>query len=170
MRTRRPWLSPRAALAVFVGSGAVALSAMHGALDLDAAGTVRSVRSLDALVLPAPAAGISASRLTAAVAKDPFHAARRRPGVRFRLPGEALSSDGVPATAEAGGQVQLIGTAVLPHGHGFAMCQWGAEPARLVRVGERVGDLTLRFVGRGRATFVNREGRRMEVRVPKART
>jgi hypothetical protein len=170
MRTGRPWLSPRAALAVFVGCGAVALWALHSALELDAAGAIRSVRSRDALVVPAPAAGVSASRLTAAVAKDPFHVARRRPGVRFRLPGEGMQSDGVPATADAGGQVQLIGTAVLPHGHGFAMCQWGAEPARLVRVGERVGELTLRFVGRGRATFVNREGRSMEVRVPKAGT
>jgi hypothetical protein len=169
MRTGRLWLSPRAALAVFAGCGAVALWALHDALALDAAEAIRSVRNRDALVLPAPAAEVSASRLTAAVAKDPFHVARRRPGVRFRLPGEALP-DGVPATAEAGGQVQLIGTAVLPQGHGFAMCKWGAEPARLVRVGERVGDLTLRFVGRGRATFVNREGRSMEVRVPKAGT
>jgi hypothetical protein len=170
MRTGRPWLSPRAALAVFVGCGALAFWTLRRALELDAAAATRSVRSRGALVRPAPTAGVSASRLTAAVAKDPFHVARRRPAVRFRLPGEALPSDSTAATTETAGQVQLIGTAMLPHGHGFAMCQWGAEPARLVRVGERVGDLTLRFVGRGRATFVNRQGRSMEVRVPKAGT
>ena len=116
-----------------------------------------------------PNASTAATRLAAAVDQDPFHVERRRPAVRFRLPGEALAQDSVPAAA-AGTPFLLIGTAVLAEGRGFAMCQWGSEPPRLVRVGERVGDLTLRVVARGRATFTDGNGRRMEVRVPKAGT
>jgi hypothetical protein len=105
--------------------------------------------------------------LAAAVGKDPFHPERRRPSLRFRFPGEGSPS---PATdsAPAATVFKLIGTAIMPEGRGFAMCQWGAEPPKLVRIGETVGTLTLKKVEPGRAVFLTTGGKRFEVQVPKA--
>jgi hypothetical protein len=86
---------------------------------------------------------------------------RRRPAERFRLPGER-SSAGVPAAALPA--IRLIGTAVIGRG-GFAMCQRGVDAPRLVRVGERFGELTLRSVQQGRAVFRAADGTSVEVRV-----
>jgi hypothetical protein len=48
------------------------------------------------------------------------------------------------------------------------MCQVGAEPPKLVRIGERVGQLTLKGIEPGRAVFLTAGGKRYEVQVPKA--
>lgn len=58
----------------------------------------------------------------------------------------------------------------MPEGRGFAMCQWGADPPRLVRIGESVGGLTLKGIQPGRAIFLTGGGKRYEVQVPKAGT
>jgi hypothetical protein len=113
-----------------------------------------------------PVATPSAS-LAAAVEGDPFHPERRRPAERFRLPGEAGPSDTL-AAADGAASLRLLGTAVLAEGRGFAMYQAGAETPRLVRVGETVGELTLKRVEQGRAVFRTRAGRAVELRVPKA--
>ena len=44
----------------------------------------------------------------------------------------------------------------------------GAEPPKLVRIGERVGQLTLKGIEPGRAVFLTAAGKRYEVQVPKA--
>lgn len=163
-------ISPRTASLVCVACAMLALWTGRRALRIDTHSGVELPRRPEALRTPMPGAGVPAARLAAAVGKDPFHVERRRPAVRFRLPGESQPSDSAPPAPSAAGSFLLIGTAVLPQGRGFAMCQWGADPPRLVRVGERVGDLTLKQVARGRATFVDGGGRRMEVRVPKAGT
>ncbi|HEX6616909.1 MAG TPA: hypothetical protein VF046_11450 [Gemmatimonadales bacterium] len=84
------------------------------------------------------------------------------------MPGEPLAGSPVQPAGEP--PFRLIGTAVLPAGRGFAMCQMGEQPPRLVRLGERVGDLVLKRVHQGRATFESAEGRQVELRVPKAGT
>ena len=109
---------------------------------------------------------LPAARLAGAVGKDPFHPERRRPAVRFRLPGE--SRPGAADSTSARVPFKLIGTAAMPKGKGFAMCQWGEEQPRLVRIGETVGDLTLKGVTPGRAVFLTSGGERFEVQVPKA--
>jgi hypothetical protein len=104
----------------------------------------------------------------AALTADPFRPDRRPAPVPFRMPGEALPG----AEAEPPAPVQaivLIGTAVSDGG-GFAMCQIGSEPARLVRLGERLAGYTLRSVGQGRATFRTETGQVIEVRVARAGT
>ena len=169
MRSPRPLVRPGWALAALVAATALAVSTLRRTLAIDDPAAERAAVPA-AMATPVPGAGTPVARLAAAVSKDPFHVERRRPTARFRLPGEALPQDSVPAALDAGTRFQLIGTAVLAEGRGFAMCQWGTEPPRLVRVGERVGDLTLRVVDRGRATFTDGNGRRMEVRVPKAGT
>lgn len=109
------------------------------------------------------------STVVAAVEADPFHPERRRPAVAYRPPGEAAAEalraaeDGEPA-----GPVHLIGTALLPDGRSFALCEWPGRAPRLVRVGETVEGLTLRRVEPGRATFVSRAGATVVVHVAKA--
>jgi hypothetical protein len=109
---------------------------------------------------------VSRAQLTATVERDPFHPERRRPGQRFRLPGEADSAAGPPPPA-TDIPPTLIGTAVLAKGKGFAMCQRGNEPPTLVHVGDRFGDLRLTAVGQGEAVFLTSAGRTLRVSVPK---
>jgi hypothetical protein len=108
------------------------------------------------------------AELNAALTSDPFRPERRPAPVPFRMPGEALSGNDAdqPAPAQS---IVLIGTAVSDGG-GFAMCQIGSEPARLVRLGERLAGYTLRAVGQGRATFRSETGQTIEVRVARAGT
>jgi hypothetical protein len=171
MKSVRPFVPVRMALAALIVASAIAASTLRRALEPEpSVAVVAGSLAMPATPVPVPGTGTAAGRVLAAVNKDPFHAERRRPAVRFRLPGEAVSPDTLTAAAGAGNLFQLIGTAVLPEGRGFAMCQWGTESPKLVRVGERVGDLTLKVVARGRATFVDATGRTREVRVPKAGT
>lgn len=107
----------------------------------------------------------SPDRMVAAVNKDPFHPARRRPAVRFRLP-----SDVRIATPEPAPGVRVVGTAASPGGGGFAMCAWAGGPPRIVRIGERVGEWTLSKVTPGAAEFRAPTGTTVVVRVAKAGT
>lgn len=142
------------------------------------------VRLVRPVVLPTAPAEIADSRrarivaasrsepvrpeLNAALTADPFRSERRPAPVPFRMPGEALAGTEAdhPAPVQA---IVLIGTAVSDGG-GFAMCQIGSGPARLVRLGERLAGYTLRSVGQGRATFRTETGQTIEVRVAKAGT
>jgi hypothetical protein len=117
---------------------------------------------------PVPASAPAAGDLSQAVEQDLFRPDRKRPAMRFRLPGEPL-----PGSTPAGppeSRVRLIGTALLPPGGGFAMCQVGDDPPRVVRLGERLGDLVLREVVQGRAVFVSPGGGRLELKVPRGGT
>jgi hypothetical protein len=110
--------------------------------------------------------GVNAAKLVAAVAKDPFHPERRRPAMRFRLPGEGLPN--APDSAAVQQPFKLIGTAAMAEGRGFAMCQLGEDAPKLVRIGESLGGLTLKRVKPGSAVFLTAAGKRYEVQVPKA--
>ncbi len=114
--------------------------------------------------------GVSApAAALAAIENDPFHPERRRPAMAFRFPGEASAATIAAARpAESGVAPRLIGTVVQPSGQGFAMCQSGNEPPRIVRVGEHIGDFTLKHVEQGRAVFLASDGARVEVQAPKA--
>jgi hypothetical protein len=104
-----------------------------------------------------------AARMAAAVDKDPFHPERRRPDQPFRLPDEGAPPPGAPAEIVG---PRLIGTGVAPGG-GFAICQLPGGPARLIHVGEKLGNLTLHSVEPGRATFTTASGDSVVVRVPR---
>ncbi|HEV8356840.1 MAG TPA: hypothetical protein VGQ17_08770 [Gemmatimonadales bacterium] len=115
------------------------------------------------------AATAAPSEAGAAISADPFRPDRRPAPVAFRMPGEPAG----PGDSERASQpppITLIGTAVQPDGGGFAMCQLGNDPPRLVRLGERLAGYTLRAVGQGRATFRSETGQALEVRVPKTGT
>jgi len=168
--TRSPLLHPRVlcALAACTTAGGAALWTLARALSVRPmpAPSVSEERVPQGGIY-SPAATPSAS-LAVAVENDPFHPERRRPAERFRLPGEAEPSDTLAAGNGAAASMRLLGTAVLAEGRGFAMYQAGAETPRLVRVGETVGELTLKRVDQGRAVFRTRAGRAIELRVPKA--
>lgn len=122
--------------------------------------------SVVAADLPEPARPVSAvpDGPSEAVAADPFRPDRRPAPTPFRMPGEALASeraDDQPPSQP----IVLIGTAVLPDDRGFAMCQVGGEPPRLIRIGESMSGYTLRAVAQGRATFRTRTGQQLDVRV-----
>jgi len=105
-------------------------------------------------------------RVLAAVNKDPFHPNRRRPAVRFVMPGDAVASSAAPVAAPP---VRVIGTAVSQDGvGGFAMCSLGTGTPRIVRVGERLGDWTLSKVTPGAAEFATASGSTVIVRIAKA--
>jgi hypothetical protein len=107
-------------------------------------------------------------RVLAAVDKDLFHPARRRPGRRF---GVQASGAVAAASTEPSPAVRVIGTAVSQDGAGgFAMCALGAGTPRIVRVGERLGDWTLSKVTPGAAEFATANGTTVVVRIAKVGT
>lgn len=113
----------------------------------------------------------SAAFVFAALDRDPFHPQRRRPSERFRLAAATATASvgqGAPLTRNAPDQLDLVlvGTVVASDGPGFVMAYSGAEPPRVVRVGQRIGDHELLRVGRGRAVLRAPSGREIELRVP----
>lgn len=102
----------------------------------------------------------SLTRVLTALDKDPFHPQRRRPARRLQSAGGNVAANSTLA-------VLVIGTAVSADGRGFAMCAWGGAPPRIVRVGERIGDWTLRAVSQGAAEFTSSTGVNAVVRIAK---
>jgi len=140
--------------------------------------TLWRVLTLEALPAPTPPAvelertsaaprlPYSFEQVLAAVDRDPFQPARRRPALKFQLPEEVAArlASGVAADRPAG--IRVIGTAVLPDG-GFALCQRAGGSPMLVRLGGTLGDLTLKAVDPGTATFLTASGATLIVHVVK---
>jgi hypothetical protein len=104
------------------------------------------------------------SELDRAVDADPFHPERRRPQIRYELPGSGPEKP--PASEPVADPVELLGTVVVAGGRSFAMCQSSAG-TQVVHVGEKVAGFTLRSVEQGSAVFVSPQGKVMNVRVKK---
>ena len=158
-------LAPATCFAVLLGASALSAVRLVSPVVLPRAAAAAA--NLEPAASPMPNAQ-SGDAEPAAVSADPFRAERRPSAVAFRMPGEALAG-GAANQAETPQAIVLIGTAVQSGG-GFAMCQIGSEPARLVRLGERLAGYTLRAVGQGRATFRTATGQLIEVRVARTGT
>jgi hypothetical protein len=104
------------------------------------------------------------SELDDAVDLDPFHPERRRPQIRYELPGAAPVEK--PVEAVLADPVELLGTVIVAGGRSFAMCQSSAG-TQVVHVGEKVGGYTLKSLEQGSAVFVSPEGKTMNVSVKK---
>ncbi len=105
------------------------------------------------------------SELDDAVNLDPFHPERRRPQIRYELPGSVpveKPANPVPAADP----VELLGTVIVAGGRSFAMCQSSAG-TQVVHVGEKVGGYTLKSVEPGSAVFMSPEGKTLNVSVKK---
>lgn len=105
------------------------------------------------------------SELDRAVDLDPFHPERRRPQIRYELPGTALPEK-PEANVPVADPVELLGTVVVAGGRSFAMCQ-SSVGTQVVHVGEKIAGFTLKSVEQGSAVFVSPEGKVMNVRVKK---
>jgi hypothetical protein len=99
--------------------------------------------------------------LTAAVDADPFSPNRQRPEEPYRLPGELVQAP-TPSRSQ---QLKVLGTVVITNGASFAMCQIGSEPPVIVRVGQQIGNYTLKRVARGKAVFASPSGE-VEIAAP----
>ena len=55
------------------------------------------------------------------------------------------------------------GTAVGAEGRSFAMCSLDGSPTQIVRLGDRVGDFTVRAITRGAVEFSTPAGERISV-------
>lgn len=170
--TRWLWKSPvvRLGLAAVCLSltllGGVLMAALRGD-HLDSEGA--SDPALSVPVAPSPAPRYGLDRVLIAVAKDPFHPERRRPGARFELPAVRTAASARRETSQAAEtSLRLVGTAVSGSDGGFAMCSWQGGNPKIVRIGERVGDLTLRRVLPGAAEFITSAGGTITVHVNKA--
>ena len=159
-------IAPGFAATALLGSTALVGLALRDALLPEQVSAPSQMGSFPSTPRIGSAAALTAATLAAAVGKDPFHPERRRPAQRFRLPGEALQA----AVDSSGAKLafKLIGTAAMAEGKGFAMCQWGEEAPKLVRIGDTVGGLTLKRVEPGSALFLTSAGKRYQVQVPKA--
>jgi hypothetical protein len=98
----------------------------------------------------------SETALLEALIDDPF-----RPGVN--LPGSERSEEVLPAqpAPSADARLAIMGTVVLPRDRGLVMAALGADPPRLIRVGDRIGALRLVRVEPGAAEFEDESGSRI---------
>jgi hypothetical protein len=57
----------------------------------------------------------------------------------------------------------VLGTAVASDGKHFATLQLGTDSPKLVRVGDRIGDWTVRAISRGKVVVESSQGTRAEL-------
>lgn len=122
---------------------------------------VANIAQIARAPLPAPA------DIQAAVENDVFAPDRSAPSTPYRLPGERDQSD-TPAVEPM--RPQVLGTAVATDGRNFATMQLGDASPVLVHVGEKIGEWTVKAIGRGKVTLVTAGGSRADLSVTKPGT
>lgn len=163
-RLRRLPFLPLALLSLSAGwAGSALLRAVRITPTEESPGGLEALDAVAAVSRAKP----GGSALAPALELNPFHPERRRPTQRFLMPGDSVPAASPDSAAVQAQALRLVGTAVVGNG-GFAMCQWGTEPPRLVRVGATVNEITLELVAPGRAVFRAAGGKRLELRVGKA--
>ena len=130
------------------------------------------VRAIRAEALPsatiAPVTGLesikrgpsrTAADLQVAVENDLFSPDRTPPETPYRMPGDGNPDE---PRAEATKPV-VLGTAVARDGKHFATLQLNADSPRLVRVGDKIGEWTVRAISRGKVVVESSQGTRAEL-------
>ena len=112
--------------------------------------------------------------LMVAVGRDPF-SPERRPSAVYFPPGTEPPVDAAPAAVPGGAapepyappppSIRLVGTMLAPGGRAVALLEGAGQPARIVRVGEAMGDHTLTLVEPGRAVLRSSSGERLELKL-----
>ena len=113
---------------------------------------------IDATLLANPGARESAD-IGNTVALDPFSASRAAPVKRYTMPWEI----GETKVTEAAPKPLVLGTAIALDGKNFATCQLGAESPRIVHVGDRLGEYTVKSIARGRVVFTTSSGITLDI-------
>jgi hypothetical protein len=62
----------------------------------------------------------------------------------------------------------VLGVALAADGSSFATCQFQSSRLLMVRVGDKIGDYTVRIIERGRVVFATPAGKTFEVLAPRA--
>ena len=179
---RRWGAAPLVALGIALGAGGLCAVALRRALDIEplaaAAPSVRGAAGGEVAPSSAPSgapsgglAVLTDDALDATVERAPFRPDREPPALRFGESAEVAAApapaNAPPPPAEGRPMLRLAGTVVQADGRSFVMCEWMAEPARVVRIGDTVGGFTLRAVHQGWAVFRAPSGEAVELRVPK---
>lgn len=151
---RRWSVSSRAALAASFVASAICAGAVVRAVVL--APLPASMPPSDAAEMPTvrDVPPRSPEAILAAVARDPFRRDRQRPPDRYRLPGERRSARRAAASSP---DLRVLGIAWLPDGGGVAALSLGRAPARVLRVGDTIGEWRLVRVEEGRARVAGRD-------------
>lgn len=157
-----------AAISLFVAAGS-----LRRALEVEPLPAARPPAEADSAAAVAARLVYPAEYLAVAVAADPFRP-DRTPAPGYILPGEAAAmaaaeAQAPPAELEPAPPpapvLRLVGTMLAPGGRGVALLQESGTPARMVRVGERMGTHTLMRVEPGRAVLRSADGETLELRV-----
>ncbi len=106
--------------------------------------------------------GVPRAAVLAAVEAAPFDPEREPPDRRLHPTGTSEPREPEPEAAA----LRLLGTAVLPGTPGVALCAFGPEPPRLVRLHEEVGPYRLIAIRPGEADFVDDSGTPFTFTVP----
>jgi hypothetical protein len=123
--------------------------------------TVVNLAQIARAPLPSPA------DIQSAVENDVFSPDRSAPSSPYRMPGERDRSD-APAVEPM--KPQVLGTAVATDGRSFATLQLGDANPVLARVGDKIGEWTVKAIGRGKVTLVTAGGTRADLSVTKPGT
>lgn len=105
--------------------------------------------------------------IQSAVENDLFSPDRSAPSTPYRMPGERDASD-EPVVEPV--KPAVLGTAVATDGRNFATMQLGDERPVLVHVGDKIGEWTVKSIGRGKVVLVTAAGARADLTVPKPGT
>lgn len=123
--------------------------------------TVVNLAQIARAPLPAPA------DIQSAIENDLFSPDRSAPSTPYRMPGERDRSE-APAVEPM--KPQVLGTAVATDGRSFATLQLGDANPVLARVGDKIGEWTVKAIGRGKVTLVTSGGTRADLSVAKPGT
>ena len=134
-----------------------------GALRIDEVAAAPSTVAIVPGALDAPATTGSVDVATA-VGIDLFSPERTPPAARYRMPGEPEPAAAAPEPPKP----VVLGTAIAGDGSSFATCQFESTRLLMVRVGDKVGDYTVKTIARGRVVFSTPAGKTFEVLAPRA--
>ncbi len=165
MSATRDWTASggmRAALGVCAVALLLCGWSLRNALHFTPVVAAPATISVTAGALDAPPA-TSAVNVGVAIDADLFAPDRKAPAARYRMPGESA-----PKTVEEPPQPVVLGTAVAADGTSFATCQFQSARLLMVRVGDKVGDYTVKSIERGRVVFATPAGKSFEVLGPRA--
>ena len=102
--------------------------------------------------------------IEAAVDNNVFSSDRSAPAAPYRMPGEPDPNARPVAQPD---KPLVLGTAVATDGRHFATVQMRDGSPKLVYVGDKIGEWTVRAIERGKVTLLSTGGIRAEVIVPK---
>jgi hypothetical protein len=158
----REWLSTnagRGAIVTLALSLMVALWTLERAIRIEpvpeASAPLFSVGGAFATPPAAPRINVAA-----AVDADPFAPDRNAPETRYRAPSEETEET---AAKLAPVEPVVLGTAASDAAHGFATVQIADGPATIVRVGDKIGEYTVKSIERGHVVFATPSGKKLDI-------